>query len=147
MATETLPVIGWREWGVFPDIANEKIKIKVDTGAKTSCLHAFKIKPFQRNECPWVRVWLHPEQHSDRAVICEFPVHDRRQVSDSGGHKQLRYVVKTRLFLGPHQFELELTLTNRDNMKFRMLLGRRALDGRFLIDPAASYLTGKPQPN
>jgi len=142
MAAASLPVIGWREWGILPEIGNERIKIKIDTGAKTSCLHAFKIKPFHRNKAKWVEVWLHPEQKSSRAVHCEFPVHDRRLVTDSGGHRQLRYVIKTCLVLGKHSFELELTLSRRDNMRFRMLLGRRALNGRFLVDPAASYMTG-----
>ncbi|QSX29151.1 MULTISPECIES: ATP-dependent zinc protease family protein [Shewanella] len=142
MTAASLPVIGWREWGILPDVGNERVKIKIDTGAKTSCLHAFKIKPFYRDKVKWVEIWLHPEQKSSRAVRCEFPVHDRRLVTDSGGHKQLRYVIKTCLVLGAHQFELELTLSRRDNMRFRMLLGRRALNGRFLVDPAASYLTG-----
>ncbi|WP_372872280.1 ATP-dependent zinc protease [Shewanella sp.] len=145
MISPPLPVIGWREWGVLPEIGAEKIKIKIDTGAKTSCLHAHKIRPFQRNKVKWVEIWLHPEQGSNRSVRCEFPVHDRRLVTDSGGHRQLRFVIKTSLILGEHEFELELTLSNRDNMRFRMLLGRRAMTGRFLVDPAASYLIGGTQ--
>jgi hypothetical protein len=143
MTAASLPMIGWREWGLLPGIGQEKIKIKIDTGAKTSCLHAFKIKPFQRKGVKWIRIWLHPEQDSPRELVCEFPVFDRRKVTDSGGHTQLRYVIRTELCLGPHNLEIELTLTNRDNMKFRMLLGRRALDGRFIVDPSASYLTGE----
>lgn len=143
MTKQTLDIVGWREWGTFPEIGNEKVKIKVDTGAKTSCLHAFKIKPFQKEKEKWVRVWLHPEQDSDREVICEFPIFDRRNVSDSGGHITKRYVIKTPIIMGGKQFDIELTLTNRDNMKFRMLLGRRALEGRFLVDSAASYITGE----
>lgn len=143
MSTQTLGIVGWREWGQFPEIDNERIKIKVDTGAKTSCLHAFKIKPFQKQQQQWIRVWLHPDQDSDREVVCEFPVFDRRRVSDSGGHITNRYVIKTPVKIGDTQFDVELTLTNRDNMKFRMLLGRRALEGRFLVDSAASYLLGE----
>lgn len=143
MAKQSLNIVGWREWGRFPEIGNEKVKIKVDTGAKTSCLHAFKIKPFQKEKQKWVRVWLHPEQDSDREIVCEFPVFDRRRVSDSGGHVTNRYVVKTPIVIGSEQFDIELTLTNRDNMKFRMLLGRRALEGRYLVDSQASYLQGE----
>ncbi|MCL1143960.1 ATP-dependent zinc protease family protein [Shewanella gaetbuli] len=143
MTEQTLDIVGWREWGTLPEIGNEKIKIKVDTGAKTSCLHAFKIKPFQKEKQKWIRVWLHPEQESDREVVAEFAVFDRRQVRDSGGHVTQRYVIKTPIIIGGKQFDIELTLTNRDNMKFRMLLGRRALEGRFLVDSAASYLAGE----
>ncbi|MBV7315404.1 ATP-dependent zinc protease [Shewanella sp. NIFS-20-20] len=145
MTAQPLPLIGWREWGLLPDIVTTPIKIKVDTGAKTSCLHAFKIKPFTRKGQAWIRFWLHPQQDSTDEVICESPVFDRRYVTDSGGHKQLRYVIQSTLILGPHQFTIELTLTNRDNMKFRMLLGRRALAGRFVVDSQASFLTGATQ--
>jgi hypothetical protein len=143
MTEDTLSLVGWREWGTFPEIGNEKVKMKVDTGARTSCLHAFKIKPFQKNNQKWIRVWFHPEQESDREVVCEFPIFDRRDVSDSGGHRTKRYVIKTPIIMGGKQFDIELTLTNRDNMKFRMLLGRRALEGRFLVNSAKSYLTGE----
>ena len=143
MAEDSLGVVGWCEWGSFPEIGNERVKIKVDTGAKTSCLHAFKIKPFQKDSQKWVRVWLHPDQGSDREVICEFEVFDRRDVSDSGGHVTKRYVIKTPIQIGNELFDIELTLTNRDHMKFRMLLGRRALAGRFLVNSAESFLAGK----
>ena len=143
MSEHSFGIIGWREWGTFPDIGNERVKIKVDTGAKTSCLHAFKIKPFQKDNNKWVRVWFHPEQGSEREVVCEFPVFDRRNVTDSGGHVTKRYVIKTPIIIGKHTFDIELTLTNRDNMKFRMLLGRRALQGRFLVNSAESYLAGE----
>ena len=143
MTEDSLGIVGWREWGTFPDIGNERVKIKVDTGAKTSCLHAFKIKPFQKNNQKWVRVWLHPDQDSDREVMCEFSVFDRRDVSDSGGHVTKRYVIKTPILIGKELFDIELTLTNRDHMKFRMLLGRRALAGRFLVNSAASFLAGE----
>ncbi|MBB1361871.1 RimK/LysX family protein [Shewanella sp. SR44-4] len=143
MTEHSLGIVGWREWGTFPDIGNERVKIKVDTGAKTSCLHAFKIKPFQKENQKWVRVWLHPDQGSDREVVCEFHVFDRRDVSDSGGHVTKRYVIKTPIQIGDQLFDIELTLTNRDHMKFRMLLGRRALEGRFLVNSAESFLAGE----
>lgn len=143
MTEDTLGLVGWREWGTFPEIGNERVKMKVDTGAKTSCLHAFKIKPFQKENEKWIRVWFHPEQESNREVVCEFLIFDRRAVSDSGGHKTNRYVIKTPIIMGDKTFDVELTLTNRDNMKFRMLLGRRALAGNFLVNSSKSYLTGE----
>ncbi|MGL4473301.1 MAG: ATP-dependent zinc protease family protein [Shewanella sp.] len=144
MIDASLTVIGWREWVVLPHIAPQPIKMKVDTGAKTSCLHAFKVKPFSKNGQAWIRFWLHPNQDSMEEAVCESPVFDRRYVTDSGGHKQLRYVIKTPLQIGTQEFDIEMTITNRDNMKFRMLLGRRALAGRFMVDSQASFLTSAP---
>ncbi|WP_076537277.1 RimK/LysX family protein [Shewanella sp. UCD-KL21] len=138
--TTSLQVLGWCEWATFPEIANERVNMKIDTGAKTSCLHAFKIEPFIKNNQEWIKVWFHPEQKSSREVVCDFVVFDRRNVKDSGGHITSRYVIKTPIIIGEHHFDIELTLTARDNMQFRMLLGRRALAGRFLVDSSASYL-------
>ncbi|WP_394129776.1 ATP-dependent zinc protease [Shewanella maritima] len=143
MTKSTLKVVGWQEWAIFPEINYERIKMKVDTGAKTSCLHAFKIEPFTQEGKPWIKVWLHPQQDSHREVVCNFAVFDRRNVKDSGGHVTQRYVIKTPVVIGQQQFDIELTLTARDNMQFRMLLGRRALDGRYLVDSSASFLLGK----
>lgn len=142
MTTSTLNTVGWCEWATFPEIGNERVNMKVDTGAKTSCLHTFRIKPFLKNDQDWIKVWLHPEQESLREVVCEFKVFDRRHVKDSGGHITNRYVIKTPVIIGDNHFDIELTLTQRDNMQFRMLLGRRALSGRFLVDSSASYLLG-----
>ncbi|PMG42180.1 RimK/LysX family protein [Shewanella sp. 10N.286.52.B9] len=140
--TTSLQVLGWCEWATFPEIANERVNMKIDTGAKTSCLHAFKIEPFIKNDQDWIKVWFHPQQKSLREVVCEFAVFDRRNVKDSGGRTTSRYVIKTPIIIGEHHFDIELTLTARDNMQFRMLLGRRALSGRFLVDSSASYLLG-----
>ncbi|RUO65996.1 Uncharacterized conserved protein [Pseudidiomarina planktonica] len=140
-----MQTLGWREWGALPELGIAAIKMKVDTGAKTSCLHAFKLEPFERDGQQWLRIWMHPEQNSDREQICEAQIHDQRAVTDSGGHTEQRYVIKSRLVIGDFDSPIELTLTNRDSMKFRMLLGRQAMRRQFLVNPDASYLLGEPQ--
>ena len=138
-----MQTLGWREWGALPELGIEAIKMKVDTGARTSCLHAFRLEPFDNNGEAWLRIWVHPEQESDREHVCEAKIFDQREVTDSGGHTELRYVIRSQLVLGNFTGPVELTLTNRDSMKFRMLLGRQAMRGIFLVDPDASYLLGE----
>ncbi len=138
-------VLGWREWVALPDLALPAIKAKVDTGAKTSALHAFKIEQIQRNRKDYLRFAMHPLQNNQSLVVnCESPLLDQREVSDSGGHTELRFVIETTLVLGDHQWPIELTLTDRENMRFRMLLGRRAMQKNILVRPSASYLCGNP---
>ena len=135
--------IGWREWLVLPELNIPGIKAKIDTGARTSALHAFFVEPFIIDGCQMVRFGVHPlQKRLDVEIICVAPVKDFREISDSGGHKEMRYVIETEILLGESSRRIEMTLTNRDNMKFRMLLGRTAMEGLQVI-PDKSYLTGR----
>ncbi len=139
------PMLGWREWVALPELKLAKIKAKIDTGARSSALHAFAIEPYRKGGQRWVMFAIHPlQKNCDVAIECHAPVKDRRMVTDSGGHKQRRYVIETPLVLGQSGIRAEMTLTNRDTMRFRMLLGRTAMDARFVIDAGASYLQGSP---
>ena len=135
--------LGWREWLALPGLQIPAIKAKIDTGARTSALHAFFVEPFEKDNVPMVRFGVHPlQKRADLEIICETPIKDYRPVSDSGGHREMRYVIETEFVLGALTRRIEITLTNRDNMKFRMLLGRTALKG-ITISPDKSYLMGR----
>lgn len=141
--SEDKVTLGWREWLGFPDLGITSIKAKVDTGARTSCLHAFYVEPFQRGDATWVRFGIHPNQgDNDTVVHCEAPVKDRRTVRDSGGHEETRYVIETRITVGGQNLPAEVTLTDRDMMKFRVLLGRTAIRKNYLVDPGRSFIQG-----
>jgi len=142
--TEKKTIVGWREYLQLKDLGVDRIAAKVDTGAKTCALHAFYIEEFERDAQPWIRFGLHPRRETDTIEVhCEALIKERRDVTDSGGHLENRYVIDTTLVIGADTFIVEMTLTNRDNMRFRMLLGRNALRRRFLVDPGKSFLLGK----
>lgn len=133
-------VLGWREWSSLPDLGIPAIKAKVDTGARTSALHAFQLETFTEKGVRKVRFKIHPlQKRTDIILTCVADVFDQRMVSDSGGHREMRYVIKTTINLGGHKFEAEITLTDRDTMQFRMLLGRTFLEHGFIVDPSSSY--------
>lgn len=133
--------IGWREWVALPDLGLTEIKAKIDTGARSSALHAFDIEAFSRSGKEMVRFKVHPYQDdTSRVVVAKAELLDWRQVRNSGGQTQLRPCVSTPVALGGQSWAIELTLTNRDEMGFRLLLGRQALRDRFLVDPGRSFL-------
>ncbi|MDO5502376.1 MAG: RimK/LysX family protein [Actinomycetia bacterium] len=150
MAPDNLPtdvtVVGWREWIRMSSLGVPWIKAKIDTGAKTSSLHAFDVTELDRDGEPWVRFSIHPWQatHAD-AVVVERPVHDRRPVRSSSGHVEERYVVQLTMTLARRRIAAEVTLTDRDEMGFRMLVGREALAQGFLVDSRISYAGGRPK--
>lgn len=137
--------IGWREWCSLPELKIPHIKAKIDTGARTSALHAYFVEPYEENGRQMVRFGVHPLQRRvDIEIVCCCPIKDFRQVSDSGGHQEMRYVIETPVRLGDRIWPIEMTLTNRDSMKFRMLLGRTAMAG-MAVFPEKSYLFGRPE--
>lgn len=134
-------LVGWREWVQLPELGISSIKAKVDTGARTSCLHTFRIQEYEKMGEKWVRFMIHPIQDdNEKEQECHSKVIDMRTVRDSGGHASFRYVISTPLVIGDRCYPIEITLTARDKMKFRMLLGRTAMEGQLLVDPEASYI-------
>ena len=138
-------VAGWREWVSLPDLDVPWVKAKLDTGARTSAIHAYETDLFDRDGAEWVRFDIHPWQRSALdSVHVELPVVDRRVVRSSTGHEEERIVVATTIGVVGRRLAAELTLTNRDEMGFRMLVGREAMRGELLVDPDRSYLGGRP---
>ena len=136
-------VIGSEEWCGFPELGVSAIKARVDSGAKTSSIHAFNIQPFRRDGIAWVSFEIHPVQNDRRTVIrCERPVIDKRSVKSSSGISDTRYVICAAIKLGELIWDIELTLANRDSMGFRMLLGREAMVERIMVDPALMCTLG-----
>lgn len=141
---DTRMLLGWREWLSLPVLKIPAIKAKIDTGARTSALHAFRLETYRANGLDMVKFDIHPlQKRTDIVLTCSAEIIDYRRVSDSGGHHEMRYVIKTPVSIGEAVWEIEITLTDRDTMQFRMLLGRTGLKGEALIDPEASYLTGR----
>ncbi len=131
--------VGWEEWLALPELGLPALKVKTDTGARTSALHAFNIQPFGSEKNPKVRFGIHPiEDRPDISVYCSASVVDQREVTSSNGMKELRYVIKTPVRMGDRTWDIEVTLTNRENMAYRMLLGRTALED-ISVHPADSF--------
>lgn len=136
-------IVGWREWAALPELGIEAVKVKVDTGARTSTLHTFQLETFDNDGIEMVRFAVHPlQRRQDKVVQAVAPVHDIRWISDSGGHRERRIVILTPVRLGSDSWPIEISLTDRDTMMFRMLLGRSAISGRYQVDAQHSYLVG-----
>ena len=141
-----LPVIGWREWVKLPDLGVARIKVKVDTGARSSALHAYDVEEFTKDDEEWVRFKIHPNQRSNKkSITAEAKILDYRLVKNTGGKSTRRPVILTNVTLLNTTWAVELTLANRDEMGFRMLLGREAIRRRMIVDPGRSYYNGKPK--
>jgi len=137
-------IVGSAEWCAFTNLAIPAIRARVDSGAKTSSIHAFNISQFKRDNSPWVTFEVHPIQYDRRTVVrCEAAVIDRRNIRSSNGTTEKRFVIRTPITIGNETWDIELTLTNRDSMGFRMLLGREAMQGRMLVDPATKSHLGE----
>ena len=138
-------IVGWREWVSLPDLGVPWVKAKLDTGARSSAIHAFDIEAFERDGEDWVRYSLHPWQRTaEEAVACESRVIAQRSIRSSSGHSEVRHVVAMDISLAGRVVTSEVTLSRRDEMGFRMLVGREALRQGFLVDPRRSYLGGRP---
>lgn len=137
-------IVGWSEWCELPALGLPAIKAKIDTGAKTSAIHAFKIKPFEKDGEKYVQFDIHPIQRNDKIIkTCIAKIVDKRHVKNSGGQSAHRYIIETRLKIGKKWWNIEVSLTNRDTMGFRMLLGRQAMDGRIVVDPSERFCQKK----
>jgi hypothetical protein len=138
------PIVGWREWIALPALGIDAIKVKIDTGARSSSLHAFDVEEFDRDGARWVRFVVHPLQRDVKTTLqAEAPVLEFRHIRSSSGHTTHRPVVSIEIELDGQRWPIELTLAARDEMGFRMLLGREAVRGRFVVDPGRSYVVSQ----
>ena len=144
MKKKDLSIVGWREWVALPDFGVSKIKAKIDSGARTSSLHAHKLKILKKDDTEYVQFYIHPQQDSSKEkVLCEAVVLEYRKIKSSNGLTEKRPVIQTTLKMMGQSWLIELSLTKRDEMGFRMLLGRTSLSKRFVIDVSKSFLTTK----
>ncbi len=143
---DQLAVIGLREWINLPELGMVGLRGKIDTGASTSTLHASDIQPFDRDGEPWVRFTAHFGTQVQRRHPCEAPLVTVKSIKSSNGHIQTRYVIRTLLALGDRAWPVEFTLACRKTMRYRVLLGSKALvDGQLVVNPALTYMQDKPQ--
>jgi ribosomal protein S6--L-glutamate ligase len=137
-------ILGWQEWIALPDIGLPALKAKVDTGARTSALHTRFIEAFRSGKRPMVRFAVHPSrQHETLQIVATAEIIDQRDVRSSNGERELRYVIATRLLIAGQDWPIEITLTNREQMAYRMLIGRQAIRPNVLVDPTASFCQPK----
>ncbi len=137
-------IIGWREWLALPELGIQAIKAKIDTGARTSALHTFKLDPFEKDGVLKVMFSVHPlQRRKDVEVNCIADVIDQRRVTSSDGKSEMRYIITTSVRLGEFMWPVDLSLTNRKSMRFRMLLGRVAIREHLIVDTAKSYRYGR----
>jgi ribosomal protein S6--L-glutamate ligase len=133
-------ILGWQEWIALPELGLPALKAKVDTGARTSALHTHAIEPFGTLKRPMVRFTVRPNPKSaDLEIAVSAPIIDRREITSSNGERELRFVIATRVAMGSHTWPIEVTLTNRDRMTYRMLLGRQAIRANVLVDPDTTF--------
>lgn len=139
-------IIGWREWVALPELAPAaRIKAKIDTGAATSSIHAYRLRVFDTDDGPVAHFEIHPKQRSRAGTVeVEVPVVGQRRVRSSNGQSEMRPVIRTTLNMGGRSWPIELTLTARDEMGFRMLIGRKALRRHAIVDVSRSYVAGTP---
>jgi hypothetical protein len=138
-------LVGWREWAALPDLRVPQIKAKLDTGAWTSVIHAWDVQPFEKDGHEWVRFVLHPRQRERKnSVQCAAKIVDRRNITASSGHRERRFIIETAIRFGFETWPVELGLTDRDEMGFRLLIGRKAMRGQFIVDPESSFHLGRP---
>ncbi|XUU60193.1 ATP-dependent zinc protease family protein [Erythrobacter sp. HA6-11] len=137
---QNLAAVGWRELVLVPELCGVRIPAKIDTGARTSSLHATSIERFEKEGKRWVRFLLDVGEGRSEPAICEVPRADRRKITSSNGESQERLIIKTALRIGPQSFRAEFSLADRSDMKFPILIGRTALRSRFLVDSGRSYL-------
>lgn len=143
---ESPPAVGWREWVALPELGIERIKAKIDTGARSSSLHAYDIRRSERRGVEVVRFKVHPIQRDFRTTVeAVAPVVGQRSVRSSSGQESLRWVIRTEIALMGERWPIEVTLARRDAMGFRMLLGRQAIRRHFVVDPGGSFLAGRPR--
>jgi hypothetical protein len=138
-------VLGWREWLALPLFGIAAIKAKIDSGARTSALHVESLEAYQRDGRQWLRFSVLTGRRGAEPILCDAPAADRRAVTDSGGHVTLRWFIDTEFDLAGQRWSAEINLTSRRDMLFPLLLGRNALSGRFIVDPATAYRCGRPR--
>ncbi len=134
-------IVGSLENCDLPDLGISDLEIRVDTGAKTSSLHVDNLTKFQKNGRPWLKFDIHPDAYqTEKVITCEYVLHDLRKVKSSNGESEQRYVIQTKLKLGAEEWPIQITLTDRSDMNYLMLLGREGMADRLLVDPSKTFL-------